>query len=77
MNSLITVIVPVYNVESFLPRCLESIIDQSYNNLEILVIDDGSTDASGKICDLFAKKDSRVSVIHKKNGGLSSARNIG
>lgn len=77
MNSLITVIVPVYNVEPFLPRCLESILIQSYNNLEILVIDDGSTDGSGMICDRFAKRDSRIQVIHKANGGLSSARNMG
>ncbi len=74
---LISVIVPVYNVESYLNRCIDSILNQSYRNLEILLIDDGSTDRSGEICDIYAEFDSRVKVIHKINGGLSDARNIG
>ncbi len=74
---LISVIVPVYNVEKYIRKCLDSIINQSYKNLEIIVINDGSTDASGQICDDYAKKDSRVKVIHQKNKGLSNARNTG
>ena len=74
---LISVIVPVYNVEKYISRCLDSIINQTYKNLEIIVIDDGSTDNSGVICDDYAKQDKRITVIHKKNGGLSSARNAG
>lgn len=74
---LISVIVPVYNVEKYLPKCLDSIINQTYNNLEIILINDGSTDNSGKICDEYATRDSRVKVIHKVNGGLSDARNAG
>ena len=77
MNDLISVIVPVYNVEKYLNDCIESIISQVYSNLEIILIDDGSLDNSGKICDEYAKKDSRIKVIHKENGGVSSARNIG
>ncbi|WP_216696880.1 glycosyltransferase family 2 protein [Anaerostipes faecalis] len=76
-KSLISVIVPVYNVEQWLERCIESICRQSYHNLQIILVDDGSTDNSGKICDRFALTDSRVLVIHKKNGGLSDARNAG
>lgn len=74
---LISVIVPVYNVEQWLERCIESICCQSYRNLQIILVDDGSTDNSGKICDKIALSDSRVLVIHKKNGGLSDARNVG
>lgn len=73
----ISVIVPVYNVEKYLPRCLDSIIQQSYKNLEIILVDDGSTDNSGLICDEYAKRDARIKVLHKENGGLSSARNAG
>lgn len=73
----ISVIVPVYNVEKYLPRCLDSIIQQSYKNLEIILVDDGSTDNSGVICDEYAKRDARIRVIHKENGGVSSARNTG
>ena len=71
---LISVLVPVFNIERYIGLCLESIIHQTYSNLEIIVVDDGSTDRSGEICDLYAKKDSRIKVIHKKNGGLVSAR---
>lgn len=74
---LITVIVPCYNVEIFLPKCVESIIGQSYKNLEIILVDDGSPDKCGQICDDYASMDSRIRVIHKKNGGLSEARNVG
>lgn len=74
---LISVIVPVYNVEKFLRCCMESIINQTYRNIEIILVDDGSTDNSGDICEEYRKKDNRVKVIHKKNGGLSDARNYG
>lgn len=74
---LVSIVVPVYNVEKYLKRCVDSIINQSYNNIEILLVDDGSTDSSGKICDDYLKKDSRIKVIHKQNGGLSDARNFG
>ena len=74
---LISVIVPVYNVEKYLARCLDSIINQTYKNLQIIVVDDGSTDNSSKLCDEYAKKDKRIEVYHKENGGVSSARNIG
>lgn len=74
---LISVIVPVYNVEAYLPRCVDSILAQTYSNLEIILVDDGTKDASDIICDEYAKKDARVKVIHKENGGLSSARNAG
>lgn len=74
---LLSVIVPVYNVERYLNRCVDSILAQSYQNLEIWLVDDGSTDFSGEICDEYEKKDPRVRVIHKANGGLSSARNAG
>lgn len=74
---LVSVIVPVYNVELYLEQCVNSIIRQKYNNLEIILIDDGSVDKSSLICDRFAEKDNRVLAIHKKNGGLSSARNAG
>lgn len=77
MNELISVIVPVYNVAPYLERCVESICRQIYRNLEIILVDDGSTDSSGKLCDRLAESDERVKVIHKKNGGLSSARNRG
>ena len=76
-NELISVIVPVYNVEKYLERCLESIINQTYKNLEIILVDDGSTDSSCEICDKYRDLDSRIKVIHKPNGGVSSARNVG
>ncbi|MCR8685715.1 glycosyltransferase family 2 protein, partial [Campylobacter ureolyticus] len=69
--------VPVYNVEKYLKKCIQSIINQTYKNLEIILVDDGSSDNSGKICDEFAQKDNRIKVIHKTNGGLSDARNAG
>lgn len=77
MEELITVIVPIYNVEKYLKQCLDSIINQTYKNLEIILVDDGSPDNCGKICDNYAEKDNRIKVIHKENGGLSSARNAG
>lgn len=73
----ISVIVPVYNVRPYLKRCIDSIIAQTYSDLEILLVDDGSTDGSGELCDAYARQDARVQVIHKKNGGLSDARNCG
>ena len=73
----ISVIIPVYNVEPYIRKCLDSVVSQSYANLEILLIDDGSTDCSGKICDEYAEKDKRIKVFHKENGGVSSAKNIG
>lgn len=74
---LISVIVPVYNVESYLEKCIESIQNQSYKSLEIILVNDGSTDSSGDICDKYATCDKRIRVIHQKNGGISSARNTG
>ena len=73
----ISVIIPVYNTEQYLSRCLDSILSQSFDDFELLLIDDGSTDSSGAICDSYAEKDSRVRVFHKENGGVSSARNLG
>lgn len=77
MNDLISVIVPIYNAESFLVRAIDSIIDQTYTNLEIILVDDGSPDNCPYICDEYAKMDHRIRVIHKENGGLSDARNMG
>lgn len=74
---LISVIVPVYNVEKYLDECVESIINQTYKNLEIILVDDGSPDHCPDMCEKWAEKDSRIKVVHKKNGGLSSARNAG
>jgi len=76
-NSKISVIVPIYNVENYLNNCIDSIINQTYSNLEIILVDDESTDNSGKIADEYIKKDNRIKVIHKKNGGLSDTRNAG
>ena len=77
MRDLISIIIPVYNVEKYLDKCVESIVNQTYQNLEILLIDDGSTDHSGEKCDEWTKKDKRIKVIHKENEGVSSARNRG
>ena len=71
----ISVIIPVYNVEQYLEKCVQSVLNQTYKNLEIILVDDGATDSSGNICDELAKRDNRIKVIHKANGGLSSARN--
>lgn len=76
-KNLISVIVPVYNVSKYLNQCIESIINQTYTNLEIILIDDGSNDESEKICDEYKNKDDRIIVIHQENGGLSAARNAG
>lgn len=75
--SMISIIIPVYQVEKYLRKCLDSVITQTFNDLEIILIDDGSTDTSGKICDEYTKKDSRIKVIHQENQGLSAARNAG
>lgn len=74
---MISVIVPVYNTEQYLPRCIDSILSQSFTDFELLLVDDGSTDGCGKICDSYAEKDSRIRVFHKENDGVSSARNLG
>lgn len=77
MKPLISVIIPVYQVEPYLKHCIESVINQTYCNLEIILVDDGSTDGSGEICDQYADKDNRIKVIHQENQGLSAARNCG
>lgn len=77
MSILLSIIVPVYNVGSFLPKCIDSIISQTFTDFELILVDDGSTDNSVEICDAAAKKDSRVRVIHKENGGVVSARKAG
>lgn len=77
MEELISIIVPVYNVESYIERCLISLTNQTYKNIEIILINDGSKDHSGEICDKWSKNDSRIVVFHKFNGGVSSARNLG
>ncbi len=74
---LISVIVPIFKVERYLKKCIESIINQTYSNLQIILIDDGSPDKCGKICEKYAAKDNRIQVVHKENGGLSDARNVG
>ena len=74
---IISVILPVFNMEKYIDRCVNSVIGQSFSDWELILVDDGSTDGSGNICDEYAKKDSRIRVIHKKNGGVASARQIG
>ncbi|MTW38048.1 glycosyltransferase, partial [Streptococcus pneumoniae] len=73
----ISIVVPVYNVEKYLKKSIESVLNRTYQNIEILLVDDGSTDSSGKICESFSKVDPRIRVFHKENGGLSDARNFG
>lgn len=77
MYKKISIVVPVYNVEKYLSECIESILNQTFKDFELILVDDGSKDSSGYICDDYARKDSRINVIHKKNGGLSDARNVG
>lgn len=77
MNDVISVIIPVYNVAAYLPECLDSILNQDYRALEVILIDDGSTDESGAICDRYAQQDSRIRVIHQKNAGAAAAKNAG
>ena len=77
MNDLITIVVPIYNVEKYIDNCIQTIINQTYKKLQIILVDDGSTDNCPKICDKYKAQDDRIEVIHKKNGGLSDARNAG
>ena len=77
MTELISVIVPIYNVALYLEKCINSIIHQTYKNIEIILVDDGATDGSGAICDEYKNKDNRIKVIHKNNGGPASARKAG
>lgn len=77
MSAKVSVVIPVYNVEKYLIECVDSALLQTYENVEIILVDDGATDSSGEMCDEYAQKDSRIKVIHRKNGGLSAARNTG
>ena len=77
IEPLVSVIVPVYNVEKYLEKCVYSLLQQTYKNIEIILVNDGSTDESGKMCENLAQEDDRIKVFHKKNGGLSDARNYG
>src|SRR5699024_3815218 len=77
MSEKVTVIVPVYNVEDYLEKCIDSLLNQTYKNLEIILVNDGSTDDSANICDRYSHQDERVKVFHRNNGGLSDARNAG
>lgn len=76
-ENLISVILPIYNVSDYLDRCMKSVINQTYKNIEIIMVDDGSTDDSALKCDEYKEKDDRIVVFHKENGGLSDARNYG
>ena len=76
-NKLISIIVPVYNVEEYLKQCLDSILEQTFSNYEVILVNDGSTDSSGLICQEYAEKDVRIRYFEKENGGVSSARNLG
>ena len=77
MEPLLSIIVPIYNVEQYIDKCIQSILNQTYQNLEIILVDDGATDRSGSIADSYAAKDKRIKVFHKENGGISDARNYG
>ena len=77
MEPKLSFVLPVYNVEQYLPRCLDSILNQSDDSCEVILVDDGTPDRSGEICDQYAARDSRVRVLHKENGGPSTARNAG
>ena len=77
MNNLITIVVPIYNSSKYLSRCINSIINQTYQNLEIILVNDGSTDNSLDICNEYANKDNRIKVIHKDNSGAAASRNVG
>lgn len=77
IKPIVSVVIPVYNVEKYLAKCIESVQNQTLENIEIVLVDDGSTDKSGAICDEYALKDERIVVIHQKNGGLAHARNTG
>lgn len=77
MSALVSVVIPVYNVEQYLKECVDSVLNQTYSDYEIILVDDGSTDNSGKLCDSYLSVDNRIKVIHRKNGGLSAARNTG
>ena len=77
MSAVFSIIVPIYKVEPYVHKCIDSIVDQSYEDFELILVDDGSPDNCPKICDEYADKDKRIHVIHKKNGGLVSARNAG
>lgn len=77
MSALISVIIPIYNVEKYLRQCVDSVLAQSHTNIEIILVDDGATDGCPQICDSYEQKDARIKVVHKKNGGLSDARNVG
>ena len=72
-----SIIIPIYNVRDYVQKAIDSAVNQSESDIEIILVDDGSTDGSGELCDCFAKTDKRIKVIHKENGGLSSARNVG
>lgn len=74
---MISVVVPVYRVEKFLPQCMDTLLNQSYPDLDIILVDDGSPDSCGAMCDDYARRDSRIRVVHRTNGGLSAARNSG
>ena len=77
MEKLISIVLPIYNVEKYIEKCMDSVLNQTYKNIEVILVDDGSPDRCPKICEEYAKKDNRIKVVHKENGGLSDARNAG